>query len=194
MGEKGRRTRQAICQSACQLFAEKGFKDVTMKDICERTHLSRGGLYRHYGSTREIFIEIVDSLMRQQADDFGGKMEQGVPAGDILDEVLKRYESEMADAGSSLSVALYEFFSSPEYSGNDHSMYEQYRQSAEMWERLLEYGIKRGEFLPVDTEAVIDLILFSYQGVRMYSKLMPVDPRIPKRILSQIRLILTGKE
>ncbi len=47
--------------------------------------------------------------MRQQADDFGGKMEQGVPAGDILDEVLKRYESEMADAGSSLSVALYEF-------------------------------------------------------------------------------------
>ncbi len=55
-------------------------------------------------------------------------------------------------------------------------MYEQYRQSAEMWERLLEYGIKRGEFLPVDTEAVIDLILFSYQGVRMYSKLMPVDP------------------
>ena len=189
MGEKGRRTRQAICQSACQLFAEKGFKDVTMKDICERTHLSRGGLYRHYGSTREIFIEIVDSLMRQQADDFGGKMEQGVPAGDILDEVLKRYESE-----SSLSVALYEFFSSPEYSGDDHSMYEQYRQSAEMWERLLEYGIKRGEFLPVDTEAVIDLILFSYQGVRMYSKLMPVDPRIPKRILSQIRLILTGKE
>ena len=126
MGEKGRRTRQAICQSACQLFAEKGFKDVTMKDICERTHLSRGGLYRHYGSTREIFIEIVDSLMRQQADDFGGKMEQGVPAGDILDEVLKRYESEMADAGSSLSVALYEFFSSPEYSGDDHSMYEQY--------------------------------------------------------------------
>ncbi len=40
MGEKGRRTRQAICQSACQLFAEKGFKDVTMKDICERTHLT----------------------------------------------------------------------------------------------------------------------------------------------------------
>lgn len=194
MGEKGRRTRQAICQSACQLFAEKGYKDVTMKDICERTHLSRGGLYRHYGSTREIFMEIVDTLMGQQAEDFSGKMEKGVPAGDILQDVLKRYEWEMADAENSLSIALYEFFSNPEYSGDGRSMYEQYRQSAEMWERLLEYGIKRGEFLPVDTEAVIDLILFSYQGVRMYSKLMPVDPKIPKRILSQIRLMLTGKE
>lgn len=54
MGAKGEKTKQLICESAFCLFAEKGFKDVTMKDICERTKLSRGGLYRHYESTSQI--------------------------------------------------------------------------------------------------------------------------------------------
>ena len=44
MGTKGEKTKRFICENAFQLFAEKGFKDVTMKDICEKTGLSRGGL------------------------------------------------------------------------------------------------------------------------------------------------------
>ena len=43
----------------CDAIAEKGFKDVTMSDICEKSQLSRGGLYRHYSSTSEIFREII---------------------------------------------------------------------------------------------------------------------------------------
>ena len=44
MSLKGEKTKQDIREKAYQLFAEKGFKDVTMKDICELTGLSRGGL------------------------------------------------------------------------------------------------------------------------------------------------------
>lgn len=51
MGKKGNETKQHIKEQAKILFANKGFKEVTMKDICEATSLSRGGLYRHYDST-----------------------------------------------------------------------------------------------------------------------------------------------
>ena len=51
MSLKGEKTKQDIREKAYQLFAEKGFKDVTMKDICELTGLSLGGLYRHFEST-----------------------------------------------------------------------------------------------------------------------------------------------
>lgn len=34
-----------------------------MKDICEATGLSRGGLYIHYGSTQQIFSDIVNEIM-----------------------------------------------------------------------------------------------------------------------------------
>lgn len=36
MSTKGNQTKHFICEEAYKLFAKKGFKDVTMKDICEK--------------------------------------------------------------------------------------------------------------------------------------------------------------
>jgi len=55
---------------------------------------------------------------------------------------------------------------------------------------LIEYGISRGEFKQIDTNSIFDLIVFSYQGVRMYSRLMPVSKETPGRILKQIKQLL----
>ena len=57
MGKKGEDTKKLIREKAVSLFARKGFKNVTMKDICSVTGLSRGGLYRHYNSTQQIFSD-----------------------------------------------------------------------------------------------------------------------------------------
>ena len=48
MPSKGEQTRQLILSTAKQLFSQKGYAVVTMKDICDEIGLSRGGLYRHY--------------------------------------------------------------------------------------------------------------------------------------------------
>lgn len=66
MSLKGDKTRQIIREKAYQLFAQKGYKEVTMKDICELTGLSRGGLYRHYESTEQIFLEIIHAFSDEQ--------------------------------------------------------------------------------------------------------------------------------
>ena len=62
--------------------------------------------------------------------------------------------------------------------------------SANTWKKLIQYGIARQEFKEVDIASVFHLIVFSYQGVRMYSKLMPVDQEIPSGIIREIRKIL----
>ncbi len=69
MSLRGDKTKQEIRDAAYRLFEEKGFKEVTMKDICEQTGLSRGGLYRHYESTEQIFLEIVNAFSDQQKDE-----------------------------------------------------------------------------------------------------------------------------
>lgn len=193
MSKKGDLTKQSIKAKAIRLFAQKGFKDVTMKDICEVTELSRGGLYLHYSSTKQIFSDIIDDLMNAQADEFSEKIEQGLSAKEILLQVLERYKNEMMDAGSSLSVAIYEFFSS-ETSKQNNALFQQYQKSYFMWKRLLEYGISRREFNTVDIDAIFDLIVFSYQGVRMYSTLMAIDERTPNHIISLIKTILLPDE
>ena len=194
MNKRGQETRKHIKQCACALFAEKGFKQVTMKDICEAAQLSRGGLYCHYESTRQIFQEIIDDMTSQQDNEFDLKIRQNQPAVMILDDILSRYEKEMLDSQSSLSVAIYEYFSICDIASQNNTLYEQYLLSANTWKKLLQYGIDRQEFNEVDISAVFDLIVFSYQGVRMYSKLMPVDKEIPSRIIKEIRKILVRSD
>ena len=182
MGKKGEDTKKLIRERAAYLFAQKGFKNVTMKDICAATGLSRGGLYRHYDSTRQIFLEIIEALMGAQDNELTEKMNAGLPASQILNEML--------DNAASLSVAIYEFFSENYSNGQDNLLLKQYQYSVDMWNEFLSYGIKRGEFKTVDCIEVIDIILFSYQGVRMYSTIIPIDEQIPARIINHIKKIL----
>lgn len=190
MGKKGEDTKKFIREKAICLFAQKGFKNVTMKDICTVTGLSRGGLYRHYDSTQQIFSEIVDMLMNAQDNELSDKMEAGLPAPQILEEILERYRREMLDSSASLSVAIYEFFSENFSDGQDNLLLRQYQYSVDMWSEFLSYGIKRGEFKKVDCKEVIDIIIFSYQGARMYSTIIPLDEEIPMRIINHIKKTL----
>nr|WP_202017088.1 TetR/AcrR family transcriptional regulator [Blautia glucerasea] len=190
INKRGEETRQVIKNCACVLFANKGFKQVTMKDICESAKISRGGLYCHYGSTQEIFKEIINDFMSQQGDTFSEKIAQNLSAIEILNDVLERYRKEMLDSQSSLSLAIYEYFSIEDNAGAKNELYTQYLASLNAWRALMEYGIKKGEFNDVDIVSVFNLIIFSYQGVRMYSKLMPIDEDIPRRIIEQIKKIL----
>lgn len=190
INKRGEETRKLIKKCACGLFASKGFKQVTMKDICEAASLSRGGLYCHYESTQEIFKEIINDFMCRQEDTFSEKIAQNIPAKEILNEVLEKYKAEMLDGQASLSLAIYEYFSIADASETENELYTQYLASFKAWKNLLDYGIQTGEFNPVDIRPVFDLIIFSYQGVRMYSKLMPINEEIPQGIIEQIRKII----
>ena len=192
MGKKGDETKRFILEKALSLFAKKGFKNVTMKDICIETGLSRGGLYRHYESTHQIFSEIVDILMSRQDNELSEKMKNGVPAPIILDEILERYKKEMLDDSGSLSIAILEFYSENQSDNNDNMLFKQYLYSKDMWKNFISYGVERGEFKNVDSEEIIDLIIFSYQGVRMFTTILPIDEQIPERIITHMKRILLG--
>lgn len=187
MGRKGEATKAAIRKAALGLFVQRGFKDVTMKDVCEATGLSRGGLYMHYGSTGQIFADIINEMMSGLKDEVAVKLEQGMSATVILDELLARYQSEMLDRSGSLGLAFYEYYSGIPLS-DDNAMLKQYYISKEMLRTLIEYGIDSGEFKRVNVNAVVDLLLFSYQGVRMLSSIMPLDDDdIPMGMIREIR-------
>ena len=180
-----------IRERAAGLFAQRGFKNVTMNDICQVTGLSRGGLYRHYDSTKQIFSAIVDELMQAQDNELSEKMKAEFPATQILDEILERYRQEMVDGEASLSVAIYEYYSGSATGDQENLLSKQYEYSVEMWSAFISYGIKRGEFKETDARELIDILLFAYQGVRMYSTIMPLDEQVPARIIHHVKRTLT---
>ncbi len=190
MSAQGDQTREKIRNAACVLFSQKGFSGVTMKDICDMTGLSRGGLYRHYGSTAEIFRDIFDKANGSQIDLIAQTIEQNGSAAEAMDQLLNLLYVEMVDSETTLSLAIYEYGQNcdKDFISGMHI------RSVEKWSRLIEYGISRGEFAPVDVAQTVDLLLYSYQGVRMCSRLLPDTASAADHVISHLRSILKPNE
>lgn len=183
MNSKKERTREYILEVSYGLFAKKGFNALTMKDICEETGLSRGGLYSHFPGTKEIFEVILEKLNQKNAVNFYEEMEQGIAATQILDDALALLENEMNHAEDSLSLAMYEYVG-----GNKEGLMRHYnRLGEEKWAALIKYGISRGEFKDVNIDEIVNIILYVYQGVRMWSRIVEITPEAVKAIISHIR-------
>ena len=188
MHEKKDKTREFILQSSYTLFAQKGFKQVTMKDVCEVTKLSRGGLYSHFASTAQIFEEILKRITSRPSLDFQQEMSKGTPAPVILKDAFSELEKEMSSPSESLSVAIFEYSQTV-----DSGMIQKLNKQAVIrWTSLFNYGIKRGEFAKVDVSALVNTLLYAYQGVRMWQTIIPMKTKTGKSILKIIQDQLTG--
>lgn len=53
-------SRAHILQVSLKLFLQKNFKEVTMKEIVEKTGLSKGAFYHYFESKEKLFHEIID--------------------------------------------------------------------------------------------------------------------------------------
>ena len=188
MAAKGEKTREFILDSSYALFAQKGFKSVTMKDICEATGMSRGGLYSHFASTKEIFEAMITRMTGNDADNLYSDMEKGISAVTILKKTLKRMGSEMAHPEDSLSLAVYEYSETVD----PESMLKINREGEKKWASFIRYGIDRGEFNEVNVDEIVNILMYSYQGVRMWSRIIPLKTRTIRSITDHIEHQLTG--
>lgn len=190
MATKGERTRESILNAAYALFAKKGFKQVTMKDVCEVTNMSRGGLYSHFSSTSQLFEALLERITEKDALDFQEQMKRGASAIAILEEALKLMEEEMKHPEDSLSIAMYEYAETVD----SEVMERLNKASKKKWKQLIRYGIERGEFQDVDASEIVNVILYSYQGVRMWSRILPMKPKTIHSIVENVKRQLLGEQ
>ena len=189
MVTKGEQTRDLILKKSYSLFVRKGFKQVTMKDVCEVTGMSRGGLYSHFSSTKEIFEAILKGMTQKNQLDFQGEIKKGLPAITIMDNTLRLLEKEMSDSDASLSEAIYEY---SEIVGSA-MMTELNESSVKNWTSLIRYGIKTGEFNDVEVSEIVSMLLYSYQGIRMWSRIIPISSKTIRSVVMNIKRQLYKK-
>lgn len=190
MGTKGEKTREYILDASYALFAKKGFKQVTMKDVCEISNMSRGGLYSHFSGTSQIFEALLEKITEKDAMDFQSKIEERIPATNILEEALILMEDEMKHPEESLSIAMYEYAEMI-----DSNVMERFNNiGEEKWSNLIRYGIENGEFQEVDVKEIVNVILFSYQGIRMWSRIISMKQETFRSIVKHIKKQLIGEQ
>jgi AcrR family transcriptional regulator len=173
MAEKGDKTRQYIVQTAAGLFSRKGFTAVTMSDICEACDLSRGGLYRHFDSTKEIFIEVLERDENDAGDSIDQAIALNLSAKKLLEGFFQLQKSDIAHNKNRLEVAVYEF--SLVCPDQREYLKERFHSIVKIFEKLIAYGQKRGEFKEGDPMALAEHIVVFLEGLKLSAMIIDID-------------------
>ena len=180
MSDKGQNTINRIKTEAMKLFLQRGYKDVSMQDICNACGLSKGGLYRHFGSKAEILLSLVNAERQFDVQD---QIKKGTSAVEILSQYLDVFYRNMIMSDSSLAFALFEYAASEKDSG----LLGEDENDIEIWKSLIAYGVSRGEFNEVDYRSVMNTLLYAYRGLRIWSRAIDIDESVPRSIIKMIK-------
>lgn len=74
-------TRRQILNAARELFLERGYKGVSMRDIAEAVHVSQAALYYHFPKGKE---EVLFAMMDDMLSHWNGQLQQIMEHGNTL--------------------------------------------------------------------------------------------------------------
>ncbi|MBR4993716.1 MAG: TetR/AcrR family transcriptional regulator [Lachnospiraceae bacterium] len=194
MGEKSQKKRKYILETARKVFLEKGYKDVTMKDIVEACDISRGGLYLYFSSTKEIFLEVLKMEAADTDDVFGSNISEDATAADILALFLKEQKKELLRKNNNLTLATYEFFFAEDMPKKDNLLKNQFDSAVKIIEKLIEAGVESGEFYCDDCSGAARNIMFVLEGLKVTSQTIGITQETVDRELLYIMRGLAADE
>ena len=170
---KGNKTRQFIIENSINLFSEKGYTAVTMKDVCERCEMSRGGVYRYFSSTKEIFIEMLDADLKVNRSVVEENIQKKVPAERIIDVYFRQEMESICSHNNGLYFAIHEFaFAEPD---QRESLNQRVKDSVNILKMILEHGQETQEFKMFDKEAVATHIIYFMDSLKTSSSIVKMS-------------------
>ncbi|MBE5840826.1 MAG: TetR/AcrR family transcriptional regulator [Butyrivibrio sp.] len=190
MGEKSEKKKQYILDKARGVFSEKGFKDVTMKDIVDACDISRGGLYLYFSSTSEIFLEVLSADVHEDDEEaVGAALSGNASAGDMLALFLKEQKKEILRKKNNLTVATYEYFSVNKVSAKENPLKEKFDTAVRIVEKLIENGIDSGEFYCENPVGCARNLMYVVEGLKITSNTIGITEEAIDR---ELMFVLEG--
>ena len=185
--------KQAIVDCATVLFAEKGFRGVTTRELAHAVGVSEPVLYQHFSTKRDLYEAIIESKTLEVEASIGGQPDLSLPDQTILldlSEKIWRWH----DDDATLSRLL--LFSALE--GHEFSDIFFARHASRFFEGLRRYfesRIEEGKYRPVDP----GVAAFAFIGmIKHYSMAICLhhfdpDPKPRKEVIRQmVDLFLNG--
>lgn len=138
--------RDAMLVLAAELFAEKGFRATTVRDIADAAGVLSGSLYHHFDSKESI----VDQLLSEFLDDLVARYREVVEAGDSPRVALERFIEVAFDALPRHRAAIVVFQQDGAYLAEFERFAYINEVAAEierLWVTVIEQGVADGELV-----------------------------------------------
>ncbi len=167
--------RNQILEAAMAVFARQGFDQARMDDIAQEAGLSKGALYLYYKSKDAIISAILQFLFSQAMKKLRGFLENE-EQGSVREQLLllnQYYIAEMKWMVSLLPLS-FQFYAVAARQRTVRQFLKRYfKDYREVLAALVQRGIDRGEFQPVQSEDVAIAITALCEGLAL---LWMVDP------------------
>jgi AcrR family transcriptional regulator len=192
MPEKAAPTRrEELLAIAARLFAERGFKNTTVRDIADAAGILSGSLYHHFDSKESMVDELLDSFQRALWEAYDAieasdstprhKLEAMVR---VSFDAIDQHHSEVAIFQTDAAyLATFERFA---YLGERNTRFR------DLWTGLLEQGVESGELRSdLDVELVYRFLRDTvWVAVRWYR---PGGELTPAQVADQyLHILLDG--
>lgn len=120
-------TRERILRTALHLFAKDGYEAVSVRMIAGKLGMTKGSLYRHYRSKRDIFDSIVKRM--EQNDSERARAYQ-MPEG-TFEQMAEVYRSTPIEKIAAYTEAQFRYWTEDEFASDFRRLLilEQYRDS-----------------------------------------------------------------
>ena len=170
-----------IMRAGLKLFARKGFAATRLEDIADAAGVSKATIYLYFKNKQDLFV----STVREFAE---ARVER-------IEAFLDEYQGSYAQLLELVLRQLYEAAQTPELraivktviaeAGNFEDIRDYHRdhvvlKGLGMMTRIIEAGIKKGEFRPCDPQAAAQSIVFPLLmnsiGRQTFGELPILDP------------------
>jgi AcrR family transcriptional regulator len=141
------RTRE-ILDVAARLFAERGYAETTMRNICAAVGLTLGSLYYHVESKEAVLVHIVTDTGGPFVQDMRELCARDLPVVDCAYDVARRWMYEVHHFRDQWRVLMREEWRirGPRY----RAVFDLRRETEVLIEGLLERGVREGCIRPHD--------------------------------------------
>lgn len=93
-------TREHILKVSLYLFLQKGFKEVTMREIVEKSEMSKGAIYHYFKSKEHLFLETINIIFSSTLDNQYNKCNKDSLYQFYNDYIIHLIESSNSQTGS----------------------------------------------------------------------------------------------
>jgi AcrR family transcriptional regulator len=160
--------RNQILDAATKVFVRLGFQHARMDDIVEESGLSKGTLYWYFKSKEDIINAISRRLFTGELEKLEGLLEG---EGTVSERLMQLTNHRVAGLKqmSNLVPIIFEFYAvAVHQQWVQQFIGEYFKHFRELLKALIQQGIDRGEFRPVNATETAISFASMYEGLTIH--------------------------
>ena len=184
------KTRKQLIEVARELFAKNGKKNVTMNDISEASKKGRRTLYTYFKSKEEVYKAVIDSELSLVLEKLQLVSAEKLEPDAKLTKHIITHLSAIKEAVNRNGSLKSDFF---------RDIYEVERtrrkidvQEIELIRRILEDGVRKRLFKPLNNEMTAIIIFYAIKGLEVPYIRQGISAQFENNKNTIVEFIFTG--